>query len=222
MKAYKGFNQDMTCTPNGKVFQFEEGKTYEEAEAKLCESGFHACEAPLDVMKYYNPAKSVYHEVELDDVSPERKEDSKVCAKKITIGARINIRDLVSAQIEFVKSRTTMEYADQKQATAGDYGAATAGDYGAATAGSSGTATAGYRGAATSRGSTAVGKNGIGLARGNDVKVKGGLGAILLIAEENENNFDVKEWRAFIVDGETIKEDTWYKLENGELVEVNE
>ena len=29
MKAYKGFNKDMTCNPNGKVFQFEEGKTYE-------------------------------------------------------------------------------------------------------------------------------------------------------------------------------------------------
>ena len=206
MKAYKGFNKDMTCNPNGKVFQFEEGKTYEEAEAKLCESGFHACEAPLDVLRYYEPSRSVYHEVELDDVSSERKEDSKVCTRKIKIGARISIRNLVEAQIEYVKSRTTTEHTEPKKATAGDSGAATAG----------------YRGAATSRGSTAVGKNGIGLARGNDVKVKGGLGAILLIAEENENNYDVKDWRAFIVDGDAIKEDTWYKLKNGELVEVNE
>ena len=326
MKAYKGFNKDMTCNPNGKVFQFEEGETYEEAEAKLRESGFHACEAPLDVLKYYEPCRSVYHEVELDGVSDERKEDSKVCARKIRIGARISIRDLVEAQIEYVKSRTTTEHTDPKKATAGDSGAATAGDsgaatagsygaatagsygaatagdsgaatagsygaatagdsgaatagdsgaatagyrgaatagyrgaatagsygaatagssgaatagsYGAATAGSSGAATAGsygaatagyrgaatagYRGAATSRGSTAVGKNGIGLARGNGVKVKGGLGAILLIAEENEINYDVKEWRAFIVDGDAIKEDTWYMLKDGELVEVNE
>ena len=214
MKAYKGFNKDMTCSPNGKTFQFEEGKTYEEAEAKLCESGFHACEAPLDVLKYYNPAKSVYHEVDLDGVSDERKEDSKVCARKIRIGARISIRNLVEAQIEYVKSRTTTEHTDPKKATAGDSGAATAGDRGAATAGDSG--------AATSRGSTAVGKNGIGLARGNGVKVKGGLGAILLIAEENENNYDVKEWRAFIVDGDSIKEDTWYMLKDGELVEANE
>ena len=214
MKAYKGFNKDMTCNPNGKVFQFEEGKTYEEPEAKLCESGFHACEAPLDVLRYYEPGRSVYHEVELDDVSSERKEDSKLCARKIRIGARISIRNLVEAQIEYVKSRTTTEHTDPKKATAGSSGAATAGSYGAATAGS--------YGAATSRGSTAVGKNGIGLARGNGVKVKGGLGAILLIAEENENNYDVKEWRAFIVDGDAIKEDTWYKLENGELVKVNE
>lgn len=32
MKAFKGFNKDMTCTPDGKCFQFEEGKTYEEPE----------------------------------------------------------------------------------------------------------------------------------------------------------------------------------------------
>ena len=198
MKAYKGFNKDMTCNPCDKAFQFEEGKTYEEPEAKLCESGFHACEAPLDVLRYYEPCRSVYHEVELDGVSDERKEDSKVCARKIRIGARISIRNLVEAQIEYVKSRTTTEHTDPKKATAGDSGAA------------------------TSRGSTAVGKNGIGLARGNGVKVKGGLGAILLIAEENENNYDVKEWRAFIVDGDAIKEDTWYMLKDGELVEVNE
>ena len=48
MKAYKGFNTDMTC----RGFKFEEGKTYEEPEAKLCKSGFHACENPLDCFNY--------------------------------------------------------------------------------------------------------------------------------------------------------------------------
>ena len=206
MKAYKGFNKDMTCTPGKKKFQFEEGKTYEEPEAKLCESGFHACEAPIDVFRYYQPASSVYHEVNLDDVSPDREEDSKVCAKKIKVGARLDIGSLVKAQIEFVKSRTTMEHTDEKAATAGDSGAATAGNFGAA----------------TSRGSTSVGKNGIGLARGSEVKVRGGRGAILLIAEEQDRGYDVKEWRAFQVDGETIKADTWYKLVDGELVEAAE
>lgn len=58
------------------------------------------------------------------------------------------------------------------------------------------------------------------VARGNNVKVKGGLGAILVIAEENEDNFDIKNWKAVVVDGKTIKADTWYKLVDGELEEV--
>lgn len=68
MKAYKGFNKDMTC----RGFQFEEGKTYHEKYADLCQSGFHACENPLDCFEYYAPGQSVYHEVELEDVSDQR------------------------------------------------------------------------------------------------------------------------------------------------------
>ena len=105
-------------------------------------------------------------------------------------------------------------------ATAGYAGAATAGEYGAATAGEYGAATAGYAGAATSRGASAAGEKGLAVARGNDVKVKGGLGAILVIAEENSNNYDVKDWVAVQVDGINVKADTWYKLKDGQLEEV--
>ena len=54
--------------------------------------------------------------------------------------------------------------------------------------------------------------------RGNGVKARGGIGAIILIAEE-EDNFDIKEWKAMVVDGKKIKAGTWYKLVDGELVE---
>ena len=77
MKAYKGFNKDMTC----RGFQYEEGKEYECDDAKLCEKEFHACEYPLDCFEYYNPVESVYHEVEIDD-NGERGDDSKVVGKK--------------------------------------------------------------------------------------------------------------------------------------------
>ncbi len=119
---------------------------------------------------------------------------------------------------------------DSGAATAGDYGAATAGYKGAATAGYSGAATAGhkgaatagYYGAATSRGSVSVGKNGCGLVRGDDVKIKGGIGAILVICVERDDSFEIKEWKAVVVDGETVKPDTFYTLKDGELVEVSE
>jgi len=107
-------------------------------------------------------------------------------------------------------------------ATAGFRGAATAGDSGAATAGDRGAATAGDRGAATSRGSSAVGENGIACARGNGCRVKGGLGSVLVIAEEKQTSYALENWKAVVVDGEQIKADTWYMLVNGELQEVAE
>ena len=184
--------------------------------AKLCEHGFHACESPLDVFGYYPPGiGSRYCEVELDGVSDERSpEDSKVAAKKITIGAEIGIPGLVKAHVEYIKAHTTTEHTDPKQATAGAFGAATAGDSGAATAGAFG--------AATARGSASTGINGLSVVRGNGVKARGGLGAVLVIAIENNDSYDIKEWKAAVVDGETIKADTWYTLKDGEFVEVPE
>ena len=110
---------------------------------------------------------------------------------------------------------------DSGAATAGSYGAATAGYRGAATAGSYGAATAGDRGAATSRGKSCTGENGLSVARGNNVRVRGGMGAILVIAEENEDNYNIASWKAVVVDGVNVKPDTWYMLQNGELVEDN-
>ena len=122
-------------------------------------------------------------------------------------------------------------------AMAGDGGAATAGDGGAAMAGYRGVATAGYRGvamagyrgaatagdggAATARGKASTGYNGLSVARGKNVQVKGGIGAILVIAEERDDTYDIVDWKAVAVDGEVVKADTWYRLENGELVEVD-
>ena len=205
MKAYKGFNQDLTC----RGFQYAEGKTYETDNAKLCKEGFHACENPIDCLHHYSPSQSVYHEVELDGVSDEREDvDTKIVGKKIKVGAKIGIPQICKLTFEYVKSHCTNEHNAEagKPATAGDSGAATAGD----------------RGAATSKGSSSVGENGLAVARGNGCKVKGGLGAVLVIAEERSNSYDIKEWKAVVVDGEAIKADTWYQLIDGELKEVQE
>lgn len=98
IKAYKGFDKNMTC----RGFQFKEGETYEEEKVELCCSGFHACEHPLGCFGYYSPASSIYHEVVLDDLDPRTEEDTKRAGKKITIGARIDIAGMVKAAIDFV------------------------------------------------------------------------------------------------------------------------
>ena len=234
MKVYKGTDKNLQC----RGFQYEVGKEYVEDKADLCHAGFHGCERPLDVFSYYCPASSRYFEAELDDVSDQRESDSKVCGKRIKIGAEIGIPDLIEAQIEYVNTHATSGHTDPKAANAGDYGAAKAGDHGAANAGDYGAAKAGDHGAAnagdygaanagdygaaTSRGSSSVGKSGIAISRGNGVKAKGALGAILLIAEENDDNFEIKNWSAAVVDGNTIKANTWYTIKNGVFTEIEE
>ena len=243
IKAYKAFDKDLSC----RGFKYEVGKEYEETGyIKACEKGFHACPYPLDVFGYYAPAGSRFCEVEQSGKIDDSESD-KVCSSKIRIGAELDIRGLVKAAVSYVKERCTNECNAEpgKPATAGDGGAATAGNYGAATAGNYGAATAGYRGAATagdrgaatagdggaatagnygaatSRGKASTGSNGLSVARGSNVKVKGGIGAILVIAEERDDTYDIVDWKAVVVDGEVVKADTWYRLENGELVEVD-
>ena len=203
IKAYKGFNKDMTC----RDFQYEEGKEYVTEKAEACECGFHACEYPLDVFSYYPPGTSVYHEVEQSG-KLDRTESDKVASTKIKIGARIDIAGIVKAAISYIKERITNENNAEpgKAATAGDSGAATAGD----------------SGVATSRGKSASGENGLSVARGNGVRVKGGIGAVLVIAKEYTDSYEIKDWLAVVVDGINVKADTWYELKNGELTECKE
>ena len=242
IKSYKGFNKDMTC----KNKQYEVGKDYEEDKAVACECGMHACEYPLDCFKYYPPSKSVYCEVEQSGDISRHDDDSKIASTKMRIGAQLNIAGIVNAAIKYTKEKVEKTCIESKSATAGnrgaatagnrgaatagDYGAATAGyrgaatagDYGAATAGDSGAATAGDRGAATSRGKSSTGENGLSVARGKGVKAKGGLGSILVIAEEEQNSCKISDWKAVVVDGVNIKADTWYMLKDGELIEAED
>ena len=242
MKAYKGFNKDMTC----RGFKFEQGKTYETDEAKLCESGFHACEMPLDCFNYYAPSDSVFHEVELD-ATDEKGNDSKRVGKKIKIGARLSISKIVDAQIEYIKSQT---HEVKGGRTAGLHGAASAtGDRGAASAtgklgvasatgklgvasatGDLGAASAtGEQGAASATGdqgaASATGKGSIAMASGYGGKAKACIGNAICLCERgkwNGETYPLLNVKAAIIDGKALKPDTWYTLKNGEFVEVKE
>ena len=149
MKAYKAFNSDMTC----RGFQYKEGETYRmNGDIKLCERGFHACENPLDIFTYY-PTTSLIHEVELNEVSDERKDDSKVVAKEIKIGARISLASLTKFAVDFIFKK--IDWTNSKESNTDDRSAATnTGDYSAATnTGYQSAATnTGYRSAATNTG----------------------------------------------------------------------
>ncbi len=51
---------------------------------------------------------------------------------------------------------------------------------------------------------------------------KGSLGCYIAVAEyeETEDGYHLVDFKSHIVDGETIKADTFYMLKNGEFMEV--
>ena len=205
MKAYKGFNKDMTC----RGFQYEIGKEYETDAADLCRIGFHACENPLDCFSHYAPGNSRYCEVEIEDNGQRSSEDSKVVGKKIKIGAELSTEQICKLHFEYVRSRCdpakTNAAGDRKSASAGRYGSASAGDYGVS----------------ASRGSSSAGENGVAAARGKHAKVRGGIGSVLVVCVEKKDSYEIAEWKAAVVDGERIRPDTWYTVENGEFKEAD-
>ena len=128
MKAYKGFGKDLKC----RGFQYEVGKGYEEPHAKLCCSGFHACENPMDVFGYYPPADGRYCEVDLGDVSEETADDSRRSGKKIHIALEIGLKGIIEAGVKFILDR--VDWNSAKESNTGYRSAATnTGDQSAAT-----------------------------------------------------------------------------------------
>jgi hypothetical protein len=225
VKSYKGFNKDMTC----RGFQYEEGKEYEEESVEVCDHGFHACEYPLDCLNYYSPNESVYHEVEQSGEIQKHNDDTKVASTKIKIGAEISIAGLVKAAIEYTVKRVNKEAESDE-----NHGASSAtGDYGASSAtGNCGASSAtGYKGA-----SSAEDKDAVAVAWGYKSKAKGVIGSFLVFADweytgsEDNTEYDRNNQSAWVlngakmvqVDGENIKPDTWYTIENGEIEEVSE
>ena len=237
MKCYKGFDKDLRCED----FQYEIGKEYETERAEICEEGFHACEFPLDVLWYYNPADSRFCEVELD-ANEQTRDDSKRVGKKIKIGAEIGLSGLVKAGVKFILEKADFENA--KATNTGNCSAATnTGDCSAATntgyrsaatnTGYSSAATnTGYCSAATNTGdcsaatntggcsaATVEGKESIAIVTGNGSKASGKRGCWLVLTERDNKNH-VLGVQAVKVDGETIKEDAFYTLSGGKVTEV--
>ncbi len=230
--GYKGFDKDWKC----RDFQYEVGNDYETEEATLCKKGFHFCENPHDVFNYYAPGRSRFAVVEAQDATDEKEEnDSKRVCKKIRIKAEISVSQLCKMAVSVfferfgfkkkVESADTNNAGDYGAANAGYKGAANAGDCGAANAGDYGAANAGYKGAANAgyKGAANAGNYGVAIVS-NGGKVKGGFGCVLIarnIEWNGDNNrYEVTDWACGIVDGVNIKEDTWYRLDNGKLVEA--
>lgn len=219
MRAFKGFNKDLTC----RGYQYEEGKEFHTERAECCDTGFHACEYPLDCFGYYDPAHSVFHEVELSEEMDKSGDNTKVCATDIKIGARLSIAGLVKMAIDFTMSKVNKEAGSDERygfaSATGNCGASSAtGDYGA---------------------SSVSDPTGVAVAWGHEARAKGCKGAHLILSDwkyvgarysdgDYMDPYDKESWEltgakmVVVVDGEKIKEDTYYRCIEGEIVEVTE
>lgn len=209
MRAFKGFNKDLTC----RGYQYEEGKEFHTERAECCDTGFHACEYPLDCFGYYDPAHSVFHEVELSGEMDKSRDNTKVCATDIKIGARLSIAGLVKMAIDFTMSKVNKEAGSDER-----HGFASA---------------TGYKGA-----SSVSDPTGVAVAWGHEARAKGCKGAHLILSDwkyvgarysdgDYMDPYDKESWeltgaKMVVVDGEKIKEDTYYRCIEGEIVEVTE
>ena len=228
IKGYKAFNRGMIC--KGK--QYEENTTYEENGNKICEAGvMHFCENPFDVLNYYpliDEDGNISDFADVEAIGDIYKEKDKTATNKLHIGAKLGLKGFIKACVDFTIEKTRIESVKDNETDSG-------GDY--AKIGSSGYSTKiGSSGNSAKIGSsgdyakiTSEGKNSVAMAAGCNSIAKAKIGSWITLAEwirtDKVNDSGNYIWipkcvKTECVDGERIKEDTFYKLVDGEFKEV--
>ena len=202
MKVYKGTDKNMQC--RGK--QYVLGKKEVADGAIRCgNKGFHSCEAPFDVLRYYpNINGNRFFEAEAGGkIDKAENDDTKLASSELTLKSEINFAGLVKAQIEYTRKKSNAGTAD------GDWSNLVGGNGSNLVCGNESNLAGGNS-------SLIIGRNGC--------NVKGGLHSVIVLTEwkyDDNGNYVPIAVKAEIVDGVRIKADTWYKLKNGELVEAD-
>ena len=127
--AYKGFDESLKC----RGYQYEIGKTFEhDGAVKACESGFHACEYPLDVFSYYPPSSSRFAIVKMYGETSKDGDDTKIASAKITIETEIKLPEMINRAVDWIKNK--INWSDDNTSNTGNWSVATnTGNWSAAT-----------------------------------------------------------------------------------------
>ena len=247
MKGYKCFRKGLIC----KDKQYAENTIFEESEANICVNGMHFCKNPMDVLDYYpliddNGEMCEFAEVEALDETLTN-DEKKYCTKKLKIGARLSLAEFIKASFDvtYQQIKEEVDNVSEKEnvvdnatlaggnwaTLAGGEWATLAGGYGAKLAGGNGATLAGGNWAKLAGGdnATLAGGDNATLAGGehsimvseNGGKAKGGIGSLIVMVERNGKG-EIVNYKAIQIDGDTYKEDTWYRLEDGEIKEAEE
>ena len=218
--GYKGFEKGLVC--KGK--QYAENTIFEEPEAVVCQKGMHYCKNPFDVLDYYDLVNSDGSFNEFATVEPlaeEKTDDNKkYCTTKLKIGAKFNFSGFIKACVDFVIEKTKCE--EFESDNSGNYvKIGSSGDY--AQIGSSGN----YAKIGSSGDSAQIDSSGmyaVVMCAGHDCVARAKKGSFITLAEwkyDDEIGMYIPvHVKTRKVDGKHIKEDTYYKLEDGKFVEV--
>ena len=206
IKSYKGFDSSLSC----RGFQYEVGKEYEmDGRIECCERGFHACESPLEVFDHYDMLKSRFAGVEQSGIIDREEDSTKVCSSRIKIKAELKLSDIINIGVEWLKDITSPSKVktgcalndngcEKKQIGSSGYSAKI----------------------------DSTGEDSVIMCAGRNSMAKAKVGSWITLAEwgfsDEKNRYVPVCVKTEYVDGVRIKADTWYKLENGKFVEVNE
>ena len=228
VKGYKAFNKGMIC--RGK--QYKENATYEENGNEICEAGvMHFCENPFDVLDYYQLVDengNIPDFADVEAIGDVYKKGNKTATNKLHIGAKLGLKGFVKACVDFTIEKARVESGkDNETDSSGDSAQIGSSGYSAQIGSSGDYAQIGSSGDYAKI--TSKGKNSVVMAAGYNSIAKAKIGSWITLAEwirtDKTNDSGKYIWipkcvKTECVDGEHIKEDTFYKLVNGEFKEV--
>ena len=231
-KGYKAFNPGMIC----KDKQYAENTDYEEVDGTICEKGMmHYCVNPFDVLNFYDLVDesgkfSDFAEVKALD-QPISGSYGKFSTKKLHIGANLSFAEFIKTCIDYTKEQTIVNM-PKSDVTTGDSAKIGSSGYSAKIGSSGDSAKIGSSGDSARIGSSgdyaqidSTGVDSVICCAGHGCTAKAKIGSWITLAEleysEEKGRSVPRCVKTEYVDGEKIKADTWYRLENGEFVEVN-
>ena len=170
MKVYKGTDKNMQC--RGK--QYVLGKKEVDDGAICCgDKGYHSCEAPFDVLRYYpNINGNRFFEAKAGgEIDKRQTDDTKLASSELTLKSEIDFAGLVKAQIEYTRKKA------ESGTAGGDWSSLAGGD-----------------------GSSLIGGNRSNLSGGNRSNLSGGNDSNLVggdrsnLSGGNESNLSGGNW----------------------------
>lgn len=230
-KGFKAFKKGLICAPDeNHIKQYAENTIFEENGEDICCPGMmHYCLSPLDCLQHYPLIDEKGDLVEIAEVealdAPITDDGTKYATTKLKIGTRLNLKEIVTVGVRFILDNVDeIDNSDNSQlAASGNNSRLAASGYNSRLAASGNSSQLAASGDNSQL--AASGKNSVVAAIGANSKIKAAIGCWITLAEykrDGDGRYKPVCVKSAQIDGERLKADTWYMLQNGEFVEVTE